>query len=126
MREAWAGGGRSRRPTPARDGNWRVWEWVTMATQLCFRKKGAVASERGPTTGATEGPGRDLGRCAKCVANGGGWCCVFVGGDPPGWKFWEGPGGGGGGGEPCLEKEADTKSRRLYFVYLVLGHFCLP
>lgn len=113
------GRGPSGSPTRSGDGNWTVWEWVTMATQPCFRGKGAVASERGPISGAPEGPGGDLERCAKCVANGGGrcFCCLLAGTLPA-----------GNSGrevvvmvEPCLRKEADTESRKLYFVLSCLG-----
>lgn len=56
--------------------------------------KGAVALESERITKATKGRGGHLGRCARCVASGGKWCCVFVGGDTPIWKFWKGPGSG--------------------------------
>lgn len=85
-------------------------------------QEGSVVLERGPISGATEGPGRDLGRCAKL------WRLVFVcllpGALPAGnsGKVREGV----VVVEPCLRKEADTKSRRLDFVYLVVGHFSLP
>lgn len=89
------GRGLSGRPTGSGDGNWRVREWVTMATQPCFREKGAVALERGPISGATEGQGGDLERCAKRVANGGGrrlWCLLAgtlpTGNSGRGWWWW--------------------------------------
>ena len=62
------GGGRSRRLT----GGWgRKLEGVGVGDHG-FREKGAVALEKAPVSVAMEGPGGDLGRCAKRVANGAG------------------------------------------------------
>lgn len=64
----------------------------------------------------------ERGRITLCRQS---WQVVFVSGDPPGWKFWEGL--GGRGFEPSLGKKADIEdgSRRRYFVCLVLGHISL-
>lgn len=85
--------------------------------------EGAVVLESGRITKATEALGRDLGRCASFVANGGKWC--LSAGTLPAGNSGEAR---GRGLELWLGKKADIKdgSRRLYFVCLVLGHISLP
>ena len=120
-------GGRelSERPTGSGDGNWEGAGVGDHGYTAVLSREGSRSLGEGTDLWGHGGTGWRLGKvCEACRQRWRQVFVLFVRGDSPDWKFWE--------GvvvvvvEPCFRKEADTESRKLYFVCLVLGHFSLP